>query len=121
MRGFADRSLGPKENGDVVGGDKQAIMNVELLFPIMEQYGLRGVAFLTLVKPLDRPRASVGVSSGGPSEWACVGYLLLAHSEWSWDSRLTSNQAMTLPCSAFRRAIYRSRAHFRYFTCPNRS
>ncbi|HEY7317808.1 MAG TPA: outer membrane protein assembly factor BamA [Candidatus Binatia bacterium] len=45
VRGFADRSLGPKENGDVVGGDKQAIMNVELLFPIAEQYGLRGVAF----------------------------------------------------------------------------
>ncbi len=45
VRGYADRSLGPKEDGDVVGGDKQAIMNVELLFPIMEQYGLRGVAF----------------------------------------------------------------------------
>ena len=45
VRGFADRSLGPKEDGDVVGGDKQAIMNVELLFPIAEQYGLRGVAF----------------------------------------------------------------------------
>jgi outer membrane protein insertion porin family len=45
VRGFADRSLGPKENGDVVGGDKQAVMNVELLFPIAEQYGLRGVAF----------------------------------------------------------------------------
>jgi outer membrane protein len=28
---------------------------------------------------------------------------------------------MTLPCSAFRRAIYRSRAHFRYFTYPNRT
>jgi outer membrane protein insertion porin family len=45
VRGFADRSLGPKEDGDVVGGDKQAIMNVELLFPIAEQYGLRGLAF----------------------------------------------------------------------------
>lgn len=45
VRGFADRSLGPKEDGDVVGGDKQAIVNVELLFPIAEQYGLRGVAF----------------------------------------------------------------------------
>ena len=45
VRGYADRSLGPKEDGDVVGGDKQAIMNVELLFPIAEQYGLRGVAF----------------------------------------------------------------------------
>ena len=45
VRGYADRSLGPKEDGDVVGGDKQAIVNVELLFPIAEQYGLRGVAF----------------------------------------------------------------------------
>jgi outer membrane protein insertion porin family len=48
VRGFADRSLGPKENGDVVGGDKQAIMNVELLFPIAEQYGLRGLAFFDM-------------------------------------------------------------------------
>jgi outer membrane protein insertion porin family len=48
VRGFADRSLGPKEDGDVVGGDKQAIMNVELLFPIAEQYGLRGVAFFDM-------------------------------------------------------------------------
>ena len=48
VRGYADRSLGPKENGDVVGGDRQAIMNVELLFPIAEQYGLRGVAFFDM-------------------------------------------------------------------------
>ncbi len=48
VRGFADRSLGPKENGDVVGGDKQAIMNVEFLFPIAEQYGLRGVTFFDM-------------------------------------------------------------------------
>lgn len=48
VRGFADRSLGPKEDGDVVGGDKQAIMNIELLFPIAEQYGLRGLAFFDM-------------------------------------------------------------------------
>ncbi|HYA28917.1 MAG TPA: BamA/TamA family outer membrane protein, partial [Acidobacteriota bacterium] len=30
---------------DVVGGDKAAVLNVELLFPVYEQYGLRGVAF----------------------------------------------------------------------------
>ncbi|HXV81976.1 MAG TPA: outer membrane protein assembly factor BamA, partial [Candidatus Binatia bacterium] len=48
VRGFADRSLGPKEDGDVVGGDKQAIMNIELLFPIAEQYGLRGLAFFDI-------------------------------------------------------------------------
>ena len=31
--------------GDVIGGDKAAVFNAELLFPIAEQYGLRGVAF----------------------------------------------------------------------------
>jgi outer membrane protein insertion porin family len=48
VRGFQDRSLGPKEDGDVVGGDKQAIVNLELHFPIAEQYGLRGLAFLDI-------------------------------------------------------------------------
>jgi outer membrane protein insertion porin family len=48
VRGFQDRSLGPKEDGDVVGGDKQAIVNFELHFPIVEQYGLRGLAFLDI-------------------------------------------------------------------------
>ncbi len=31
--------------GDVVGGNNSAVFNTELLFPIAEQYGLRGVAF----------------------------------------------------------------------------
>ncbi|MBI2999972.1 MAG: outer membrane protein assembly factor BamA [Deltaproteobacteria bacterium] len=48
VRGFAERSLGPKEGNDVVGGDKQAVLNAELLFPILEQYGLRGVAFFDM-------------------------------------------------------------------------
>jgi outer membrane protein insertion porin family len=57
IRGFAERSIGPRQPSgcdasgnnctgtDVVGGDKAAVVNVELLFPIYEQYGLRGVAF----------------------------------------------------------------------------
>lgn len=48
IRGFQDRSLGPREGNDPVGGDKQAILNAEFLFPIMEQYGLRGVAFFDM-------------------------------------------------------------------------
>ncbi|MBI2357616.1 MAG: outer membrane protein assembly factor BamA [Deltaproteobacteria bacterium] len=48
VRGFAERSLGPREGKDVVGGDKQAVLNAEILFPIMEQYGLRGVAFFDM-------------------------------------------------------------------------
>ena len=65
VRGFADRSLGPREpscvtdnstnpatvtchGSDVIGGDTAAVMNAELLFPIMEQYGVRGVAFFDM-------------------------------------------------------------------------
>ena len=62
IRGFQDRSLGPRQpacapdadgvctnhGSDVIGGDTAAVMNVELLFPIMEQYGLRGVAFFDM-------------------------------------------------------------------------
>lgn len=31
--------------GDVIGGNNSAVFNTELMFPIAEQYGLRGVAF----------------------------------------------------------------------------
>jgi len=63
IRGFQDRSLGPRQpafttdpdtgvvtqhGSDVIGGDTAAVMNVELLFPVMEQYGLRGVAFFDM-------------------------------------------------------------------------
>jgi outer membrane protein insertion porin family len=48
VRGFQDRSLGPKEDGDVVGGDKQAIANVEIHFPVAEQFGLRGLVFFDI-------------------------------------------------------------------------
>jgi outer membrane protein insertion porin family len=63
VRGFQDRSLGPREKtcftnsdtgvvdcskSDVIGGDTAAVANVELLFPIVEQYGLRGVAFFDM-------------------------------------------------------------------------
>jgi outer membrane protein insertion porin family len=33
---------------DVLGGNKAAVINTELLFPIAEQYGLRGVAFFDM-------------------------------------------------------------------------
>jgi outer membrane protein insertion porin family len=57
IRGFTDRSIGPREgsncdtNGqnckstEVTGGDKAAVINAEVAFPVMEQYGLRGVVF----------------------------------------------------------------------------
>lgn len=46
VRGFEDRSLGPRdEEGEVVGGDKQFVLNTELRFPLLDQYSLYGVAF----------------------------------------------------------------------------
>lgn len=59
VRGFAERSLGPREpancdsNGnctdtEVVGGDRAMVLSAELMFPIMEQFGLRGVAFFDM-------------------------------------------------------------------------
>jgi outer membrane protein insertion porin family len=60
VRGFADRSLGPRapskcdtdgencKSTDVIGGGKALVLNSEILFPIMEQYGVRGVAFFDM-------------------------------------------------------------------------
>ena len=64
VRGFAERSLGPRQpsectidpdtsvktcaSTDVVGGDKAMVLNAELMFPLMEQYGLRGVGFFDM-------------------------------------------------------------------------
>ncbi|HVO94936.1 MAG TPA: outer membrane protein assembly factor BamA, partial [Terriglobales bacterium] len=65
VRGFSERSLGPREpscvtdtsttpstvtcsGSDVIGGDKAMVVNAELLFPIYEQYGVRGVAFFDM-------------------------------------------------------------------------
>ena len=65
IRGYAERSIGPREpagcdaNGnnctgsDVVGGNKALVLNTELMFPIYEQYGLRGVTFFDIGNSFD--------------------------------------------------------------------
>ena len=75
VRGFTDRSIGPRadecvradgttynlpcvngdssKKGDVTGGSKAVVLSAELLFPIMEQYGLRGVAFFDMGNAYD--------------------------------------------------------------------
>ncbi len=46
VRGYKARSLGPKDElGDVIGGDKQLITNLELRFPLVKKFGLNGVTF----------------------------------------------------------------------------
>ncbi len=56
IRGFQTRTLGPREpirNGqgqdiqsDPIGGSRQLIVNNEIIFPIVEQLGLKGVVFV---------------------------------------------------------------------------
>lgn len=96
VRGFTDRSIGPRakdscvpadvnqpayekpstgcvnsgdtvKKGDVIGGNKSALLSAEVMFPVMEQYGLRGVAFFDMGNSFDKGfnfgdfRRSVGV------------------------------------------------------------
>jgi len=47
IRGFESGSVGPRdpETGDVIGGDKELLFNVEYIFPIEKKLELRGVIF----------------------------------------------------------------------------
>lgn len=83
VRGFTDRSIGPRakdscvpadinkaayerpntgctdstdtvKKGDVIGGNKSALLSAEIMFPVMEQYGLRGVAFFDMGNSFDK-------------------------------------------------------------------
>jgi outer membrane protein insertion porin family len=98
VRGFTDHTLAPRErrvvckkvkNGAVdvpgdgcqpdfnakssfvlVGGNKQAVGNFETTFPVMEQYGLRGVAFFDMGNAFDTFRFSdLRRSIGAGARW----------------------------------------------------
>ncbi len=45
LRGYAARTISPVENGVYVGGDKEIFGNVEIKFPILPEYGIKGVTF----------------------------------------------------------------------------
>ncbi|NLF24357.1 MAG: outer membrane protein assembly factor BamA, partial [Deltaproteobacteria bacterium] len=46
VRGYEDRSLGPRDDRDhPYGGSKQVINNLELLFPLINSAGIKGVLF----------------------------------------------------------------------------
>lgn len=89
VRGFSDRSLGPRVRtctspsaggdaqcsyGDLLGGDKSAVVNAELLFPIAEQYGLRGVAFFDMGNAfgLSCSTASTTADDGTVTKTSCA-------------------------------------------------
>ena len=45
IRGFDNRSVGPEEDGVVVGGNKEILFNVEYVFDIAKDAGLKGLFF----------------------------------------------------------------------------
>jgi outer membrane protein insertion porin family len=47
LRGYPSGKVGPRDpvTGDYLGGNKMALFNAELLFPIVESQGIRGVTF----------------------------------------------------------------------------
>jgi len=45
IRGYSSRTVSPIVNGVYVGGVKEAILNVDYIFPIVKEFGLKGVAF----------------------------------------------------------------------------
>jgi outer membrane protein insertion porin family len=45
IRGYSSRTVSPVVNGVYVGGVKEAIVNVDYVFPIVRDFGLKGVAF----------------------------------------------------------------------------
>lgn len=54
VRGFKSRSLGPKDaNGNEFGGSKQLVNNAEIIFPIINSAGIRGLFFYDVGNSFD--------------------------------------------------------------------
>jgi len=54
VRGFENRSLGPKDDrGNEYGGSKELINNLEIIFPLVQSAGLRGVIFYDVGEAFD--------------------------------------------------------------------
>jgi outer membrane protein insertion porin family len=47
LRGFKSRSVSPKDpnTGELIGGNKEIILNVEYIFPLFNEIGFKGVVF----------------------------------------------------------------------------
>ena len=45
LRGYSARTVSPKNNDVYVGGEKELYGNVEVKFPLMPEYGIKGVVF----------------------------------------------------------------------------
>lgn len=54
VRGFKNRTLGPKDaNGSEFGGSKQIVNNAELIFPLLNSAGIKGMVFYDIGNAFD--------------------------------------------------------------------
>lgn len=53
VRGYESRSLGPKEGDSEYGGSKQFVNNAELIFPLINSAGIKGVFFYDMGQAYD--------------------------------------------------------------------
>lgn len=53
VRGYESRSMGPKVGDSEYGGSKQFVNNTELIFPLAESAGIRGVLFFDIGDAFD--------------------------------------------------------------------
>lgn len=54
VRGFKNRTLGPKDaNGSEFGGSKQFVNNAELIFPLLNSAGIKGMVFYDVGNAFD--------------------------------------------------------------------
>lgn len=61
VRGYRNRTLGPEdENGREYGGSKQFVNNFELIFPLINSAGFRGVVFYDIGQAFD-DNESIGI------------------------------------------------------------
>ena len=94
IRGYKARTISPVDpnTGEEIGGNKELVVNVEYIFPIFGQFGLKGVFFFDMgntwgqgqwpwdVKPWDEPPIRYAVGTG--IRWySPMGPLRI---EWGW-------------------------------------
>jgi outer membrane protein insertion porin family len=58
VRGFTYGEIGPKFEGDTIGGKKAFYLNAELVFPITQDFSMKGVAFYDGGASWDNPYAT---------------------------------------------------------------
>ncbi len=74
MRGFKSREVGPYDavNDEYTGGDKSAYMNLEYVFPLLKDMGLKGVVFVDAGNAWDENEdyfSEIRYSTGAGIRW----------------------------------------------------